>query len=139
MLANLTEDEGYERPRAQAIADGLLSFASCEAGLLCERGLGQYGFFHLTFEEYLAGYHLTRTEPAVRYAILEAHWRDSRWREVILLAAGQLGVVDNRQYDAGLFLNDLRQLESPDRPTLAALSSWRVARWPISAPAASVP
>ena len=121
LLANLTEDEGYERPRAQAIADGLLSFASCEAGLLCERGLGQYGFFHLTFEEYLAGYHLTRTEPAVRYAILEAHWRDSRWREVILLAAGQLGVVDNRQYDAGLFLNDLRQLESPD-PTDAGRS-----------------
>ena len=125
LLDNLTKDEGYEPLRAQAIADGLLSFASCEAGLLCERGLGQYGFFHLTFEEYLAGYHLTRTEPAVRHAILEAHWRDSRWREVILLAAGQLGVVDNRQYDAGLFLNDLRQLESSDpadagRPTVLA-------------------
>jgi formylglycine-generating enzyme required for sulfatase activity len=114
LLENLTKDEGYASPRAQAIADGLLSFASCEAGLLCERGLGQYGFFHLTFEEYLAGYHLTRTEPAMRHAILEAHWRDGRWREVILLAAGQLGVVDNRQFDAGLFLNDLRQLESPD-------------------------
>ena len=125
LLENLTKDEGYESLRAQAIADGLLSFASCEAGLLCERGLGQYGFFHLTFEEYLAGYHLTRTGPAVRHAILEAHWRDSRWREVILLAAGQLGVVDNRQYDAGVFLNDLRQLESSDpadagRPTVLA-------------------
>ena len=59
----------------------------------------------------------------MRHAILEAHWRDSRWREVILLAAGQLGVVDNRQYDAGLFLNDLRQLESSIRLTLAGLPS----------------
>ena len=61
----------------------------------------------------------------MRHAILEAYWRDSRWREVILLAAGQLGVVDNRPYDAGLFLNDLRQLESSDpadagRPTVLA-------------------
>ncbi|MCX6032396.1 MAG: SUMF1/EgtB/PvdO family nonheme iron enzyme [Chloroflexi bacterium] len=125
LLAYLTDDEGYERPRAQVIADGLLSFASCEAGLLCERGLGQYGFFHLTFEEYLAGYHLTRTEPAQRHDILTAHWRDGRWREVILLAAGQLGVVDNRQYDAGGFLNDLRSMEptGPDdagRPAVLA-------------------
>ena len=79
----------------------------------------------MTFEEYLAGYHLTRTEPAKRHDILTKYWRDGRWREVILLAAGQLGVVDNRQYDAGLFLNDLRQMEStsPDdmgRPTVLA-------------------
>ena len=107
-------DEGYERPRARTIADALLSFASCEAGLLCERGLGQYGFFHLTFEEYLAGYHLTRTEPAERHDILTKYWRDGRWREVILFAAGQLGVVDNRQYDAGAFLNDCA--DGVDRP-----------------------
>ncbi|MBM4457138.1 MAG: NACHT domain-containing protein [Chloroflexi bacterium] len=125
LLTYLTTDEGYERSRALAIADGLLSFASCEAGLLCERGLGQYGFFHLTFEEYLAGYHLTRVEPAKRHDILTKRWRDGRWREVLLLAAGQLGVVDNRQYDAGLFLNDLRSMEpaGPDdagRPAVLA-------------------
>ena len=66
LLAILTKEENYDRPEALAIADAMLSYASCEAGLLCERGLGQYGFFHLTFEEYLAAYHLTRQAPEAR-------------------------------------------------------------------------
>jgi len=114
LLANLTEDEGYERSRAQAIADGLLSFASCEAGLLCERGLGRYGFFHLTFEEYLAAYHLARRDPRERTEMIAAHWEDDRWREVLLLAAGVLGVVDGNQSDASAYVTSLRQLEPND-------------------------
>ncbi len=114
LLAILTKDENYDRAEALAIADAMLSYASCEAGLLCERGLGQYGFFHLTFEEYLAAYHLTRQAPEARRAMLAAHWEDDRWREVILLAAGQLGVVENKPYDASAFLFDLRQMEPSD-------------------------
>ncbi len=114
LVAILTQDENYDRAEALAIADAMLSYASCEAGLLCERGLGQYGFFHLTFEEYLAAYHLTRQAAGDRRAMLEAHWEDDRWREVILLAAGQLGVVDNQPKDAGAFLFDLRQMEPRD-------------------------
>ena len=114
LLAILTKDENYDRAEALAIADAMLSYASCEAGLLCERGLGQYGFFHLTFEEYLAAYHLTRQAPEARRAMLGAHWEDDRWREVILLAAGQLGVVENKPYDASAFLFDLRQMEPGD-------------------------
>ena len=46
--------------------------------------------------------------------MLGAHWEDDRWREVILLAAGQLGVVENKPYDASAFLLDLRQMEPSD-------------------------
>jgi formylglycine-generating enzyme required for sulfatase activity len=49
---------------------------------------------------------------------LGAHWEDDRWREVILLAAGQLGVVENKPFDASAFLLDLRQME-PDDPANA--------------------
>ena len=125
LLDNLTKDEGYEPLRAQAIADGLLSFASCEAGLLCERGLGQYGFFHLTFEEYLAGYHLTRTgaggaprHPGGALAGQPVAGGDPTGGR----AVGRGGQPALR---CGRFLNDLRQMESSDpadagRPTVLA-------------------
>ena len=58
---------------------------------------GRYGFFHLTFEEYLAAYHLARRDVLERVDMLTRHWEDDRWREVILLAAGVLGVVDGHQ------------------------------------------
>ena len=46
----MQDDEGYQPDDAEEIARSLLDFANCEAGLLCHRGLGRYGFFHLTFE-----------------------------------------------------------------------------------------
>src|SRR5690606_28939583 len=49
----MQDDIGYEQKQAEEIAKAMLDYAACEAGLLCERGLGRYGFFHLTFEEYL--------------------------------------------------------------------------------------
>jgi hypothetical protein len=107
----LTQDEGYEPHQAEEITESLLDYASCEAGLLCERGLGRYGFFHLTFEEYLAAYHLARNDPRKRAEMLIAHWEDDRWREVLLLAAGVLGVVDGNQSDASTYVTSLRQLE----------------------------
>ena len=69
LRAILTQDEGYEPHQAEEIAESLLDYANCEAGLLCERGLGRYGFFHLTFEEYLAAYHLARRDPTEARAI----------------------------------------------------------------------
>jgi formylglycine-generating enzyme required for sulfatase activity len=81
---------------------------------LCERGLGRYGFFHLTFEEYLAAYHLARRDLRKRAEMLAAHWEDDRWREVLLLAAGVLGVVDGHQSDASAYVTSLRQLEPAD-------------------------
>jgi len=114
----LTQDEGYDRQQAAAIAESLLDYASCEAGLLCERGLGRYGFFHLTFEEYLAAYHLARRDLRKRAEMLAAHWEDDRWREVLLLAAGVLGVVDGHQSDASVYVTSLRQLEPADPANL---------------------
>lgn len=110
----MQDDEGYERHDAEEIAGSLLDYANCEAGLLCERGLGRYGFFHLTFEEYLAAYHLARRDVLERVDILTRHWEDDRWREVILLAAGVLGVVDGHQSNASAYVTSLRQLEPVD-------------------------
>ncbi len=115
LLTILTGDESYDPRQSEEIAKALLDYASSEAGLLCERGLGQYGFFHLTFEEYLAAYHLARRDSRERNGMLKAHWEDDRWREVLLLAAGVLGVVDGNQSDASAYVTNLRQME-PEHP-----------------------
>lgn len=76
------------------IAETFLNFCRFEAGLLSERGVGRFGFFHLTFEEYLAGYAIAHAEDAQEQEqMLQTHWQDPRWREVILLAAGEVGIV----------------------------------------------
>lgn len=66
------------------------------AGLLLERGAGQYGFIHLTFEEYLAAVGVGRLgqrdiQPVVD--LLSEHVGDPAWREVTLLTIGYLGIV----------------------------------------------
>jgi len=65
------------------------------AALLLERGPGEYGFIHLTFEEYLAAVALALlgqgdSKPIVE--ILSRHVGEQSWREVTLLTIGYLGI-----------------------------------------------
>ncbi|MEZ4735237.1 MAG: NACHT domain-containing protein [Caldilineaceae bacterium] len=95
-LENIYRDRGEHNP-AQA-ADQLLKDVRNYASLLLERGVGEYGFIHLTFMEYLAACHI---EQHCIYQGIEAIWEiicpyllDSRWREVILLLLGNLNRYD---------------------------------------------
>jgi formylglycine-generating enzyme required for sulfatase activity len=112
-LLQVLEEEGYET-EAGEIADRFLHHARYQAGLLAERGLGQFGFFHLTFEEYLAARQIARQRAEERRAILKAHWEDPRWQEVILLTAGQLGIAEARRDDVSDFVEDLLKMEPAD-------------------------
>lgn len=81
------------KEQIEPLAQQFIHYARHEAGLLAERGLGQLGFFHLTFEEYLAGYAIAHaSELPHQQKMIEAHWEDPRWREVILLAIGEAAV-----------------------------------------------
>lgn len=65
------------------------------AALLLERGPGEYGFIHLTFEEYLAAVALAlkgQGNPAPIIETLSAHVGEQAWREVTLLTIGYLGI-----------------------------------------------
>ncbi|MBC8447640.1 MAG: SUMF1/EgtB/PvdO family nonheme iron enzyme [Chloroflexi bacterium] len=112
-LLGILAYEGY-KDEAKEIADRFLHHARYQAGLLAERGLGQFGFFHLTFEEYLAARQMARQRAEERRDMLRKHWEEPRWHEVILLAAGQLGIVEARRDDVSDCIEDLLQMESVD-------------------------
>jgi len=112
LLRILAEQEGYEAEEARESAYRFLHHARHEAGLLSERGLAQFGFFHLTFEEYLAAREVARQRVERRREMMRDHWEDPRWQEVILLAAGQLGIVEVKRDDTSDFMEDLLQMEA---------------------------
>ncbi|MFH0995526.1 MAG: SUMF1/EgtB/PvdO family nonheme iron enzyme [Pseudomonadota bacterium] len=74
------------------------------SNLLLERGLGRYGFIHLTFEEALAARGLVQAgqvdiEKSLKY--IRNHLTDPGWRETILLAVGVWGIVREESEKAG--------------------------------------
>jgi hypothetical protein len=59
------------------------------AGLLVEKGLGLYGFVHLTFQEYFAARHIaTGRGTGQAGSLIRKYLYKSRWKEVFLLATG---------------------------------------------------
>jgi formylglycine-generating enzyme required for sulfatase activity len=93
-LEQIYADRGMRAPDRAAAR--LLSDVREYAGLLLERGPRQYGFIHLTLEEFLAGVavaDLAQDGLDVVTAWIAAHVGAPTWREVILLALGNLAVV----------------------------------------------
>jgi hypothetical protein len=117
--------EIYEQraaPDPEAATNRFLEDVHKYASLLLERGPGEYGFIHLTFQEYLAGVAVVQqgqrgAEPIVR--MLAAHLGEESWREVTLLAVGHLGLIQQRDEVASDVITQL--LECTDGPTGAAI------------------
>jgi formylglycine-generating enzyme required for sulfatase activity len=93
-LEDIFDGQGIDPP--DAAARRFLADVREHAGLLLERGAGQYGFIHLTFEEYLAAMAIAlrgqgNCRPIVDY--LSQHIGDPAWREVSLLTVPYLGII----------------------------------------------
>ena len=93
------------------------------ASLLLERGSGEYGFIHLTFQEYLAAMAVAQKgqsdlTPVVD--LLAERLADPRWHEVLLLTIGYLGIVQQRDEAAGEVLQRLIE-RSPGEPGAAVV------------------
>lgn len=92
-LEELFHERGDSSPH-QAARQFLLDVRE-HAALLLERGPGEYGFIHLTFEEYLAAVALALMGQGDSTPIIETlsrHVGEQAWREVTLLTIGYLGI-----------------------------------------------
>ncbi|HEY4691155.1 MAG TPA: SUMF1/EgtB/PvdO family nonheme iron enzyme [Anaerolineae bacterium] len=123
---------------AEAAARQFLSDVHDHAGLLLERGPGEYGFIHLTFEEYLAGVAIALQGqrdigPIVDH--LANHVSDPAWREVALLTIGYLGIIQQRDEAAGAALESLIE-RKPGLPGEAAVLAGEATldAWPGGVP-----
>ena len=79
----------------QVAARQFLQDVRDHAALLLERGAGEFGFIHLTFEEYLAAVAIAlggqgNAKPITD--ILAPHVGEQTWHEVTLLTIGYLGI-----------------------------------------------
>ena len=98
-----------------------------QVGVIVERGPEHFGFFHLTFEEYLAARYIARQRENERKRILKKYWEDPAWSEIIALTVGQLGIVEGRTDDASDLIEDLLKMESvvPSNSGKAAILAGR--------------
>ncbi len=125
---------GREMPDPEGAARQLLEDVHDYAGLLLERGPGEYGFIHLTFQEYLAAVAIAQQgqlgiEPVVE--ALTARLGDDNWREVALLTIGYVGIVEQRDKAAGATLAKLIEAAPGEPGPAAVLAGEAVAdAWP---------
>ena len=77
---------------ARQLADQFLQTIKGKTGILIERGKRRYGFLHMTFEEYFAAWDLVIRKKD-RDDFIKQHLHEPRWRVVILLIVGIIGIL----------------------------------------------
>ncbi len=111
------------QPEPEQAARQLLADAREHASLLLERGAGEYGFIHLTFQEYLAAVaiaHRAQRGPEAVVDFLAGYVGDDNWREVTLLTIAYLGLIQQWDELAGRVVRQLIK-NSPGEPGQAVV------------------
>jgi len=109
-MAEILRERNDDR-RAEATADAYLEAAAKRAGILEECGHDYYTFWHPTIEEYLAAVDLTTPTAAAKANLLK-YRSNPRYREIIRLAIGYVGIIQNDRRTA----TDLIQAIYCDEP-----------------------
>ena len=121
-LLKYFQDDGYSRKEADEQAKGFLDSVHKYSNLLIEKGYRQYGFIHLTIEEYLAGYGLALECEAELLKLYPIYLQQpEQWQETLSLAIGVMALGTELE-KAKKVLNSLLQLARPDA-VLFALST----------------
>ena len=116
--------DGVDEREAKVYAEEFLGQISEHSGIFRERGYDErgrrvFGFLHLTFAEYFTARYLAGLweglgeDDTARRALLRKYAHVPRWREVLLLMAGDVGLRDNdRAERATRLLGDILTLGS---------------------------
>jgi formylglycine-generating enzyme required for sulfatase activity len=109
-LRALFSEKGSLDPESDAQA--FIADIRGETGLILARGPADFGFIHLTFQEYLAAVGIadkgqTSVKPVVDY--FSTHLPEPGWREVFMLAIGYIGIVQERGEAVGEILKRLME------------------------------
>jgi len=110
LTAYYMEEWGQARGPARQQGRAFLQAVRRYSNLLVERGQGQYGFLHLTFEEMLAAKGIAaraQLGPKGAVGVILRHLDEPAWHETILLAVGALGIVAQQPLAAGAVLQAL--------------------------------
>lgn len=121
-LVEVLREREYDEYNPEATAEAYLQAAAQRAGILEERGPDIFAFWHPTFEEFLAAVEVATPATTVVPRLL-AVAEDPRWREVVLLTVGYLGVV---QRDQDTATNTVRALMEEQVPATEELFHGRL-------------
>ncbi len=83
----LVDDElglGMDSSQARALPSQFTHMAEGTLGLLVRQATKQLSFFHRSFQEYLAAFHLARLTLADQKSFVEKHFASPRWKDVLL-------------------------------------------------------
>ena len=83
----LTDDKlglGLDSSDAHKLLGKFTENAEGSLGILVRKTPKELGFFHRSFQEYLAGLHLSRLAQAEQESFVRNYFDDPRWREVLL-------------------------------------------------------
>ncbi|MCE9636322.1 MAG: NACHT domain-containing protein [Planctomycetes bacterium] len=98
----LHEEQAIPIQESAIVAAEFLRLVGDRLHLLVERSPGQWGFFHLTFQEFFAAVWLCLDESLETEGL--KHLLDPRWEEVLRLAVGYAGVQQGRTKAVSSFL-----------------------------------
>jgi hypothetical protein len=112
LARSLMNRRGEDRATALSSARAFLRRASEEAPILAERGQGQWGFAHLTFQEFfiVAGLHADERFDEVG---LE-HLIESRCEEILRLGVGYMALVQKRPRAVARFVEAALNWQAPE-------------------------
>ena len=86
IVESMTDDEvlGFEQPAARRIADGVLTMAENEFGIIVSHGAGSFGFLHRIVLDHLAGQYLAALPAYTQLQAVQQFVHDPSWRDVLL-------------------------------------------------------
>ncbi|MFY0581211.1 NACHT domain-containing protein [Cystobacter fuscus] len=107
---SMQERAGVESSEAERSAREFLDRAGREVQILLERGAGQWGFLHLTFQEFFTAVGLLSAENFESVAF--EHLFEPRWEEVIRLGVGYMALIQKRAQATQRFVRQVLLHES---------------------------